>query len=406
MLGKKRNLKKISKTEPSFLSKLYKILNTKEYNPYIHWSNDGLSVIISDPAGLTKKVLPKYYNHHNFASFVRQLNMYNFHKIRTDPKSNEQNYIHNEFFKGKSLKEIQEIRRKIKIDDDKDKNKNKNKILIDKKINTGINLDNNIINDKTKLILDDIDDMDDGEKLIKYQNLIKNGQMSFSNSGDKIFSFLLDKLKQSEENHKNIENEISNLIKQNNILLQQLQTCNSKLASQKDFCQKMKGLVIFLVTLVMRKNQNYKICKIDIGGGKDNNNNNKKIKNFPDFVFKYLNYHKNKINTNNIKIGNESNKENNIQTTNSISIGNNIKKQNNLVPIIQKGENFTINQNDLLENLKTFSNNNDESFMNMNNNDLSMSFSKNFNMDLDLKKANSFSSANLFNNSIFFQLKK
>ena len=44
--------------------------------------------------------------------------------------------------------------------------------------------------------------------------------------------------------------------------------------------------------------------------------------------------------------------------------------------------------------------------MNMNNNDLSMSFSKNFNMDLDLKKANSFSSANLFNNSIFFQQKK
>ena len=192
-------------------------------------------------------------------------------------------------------------------------------------------------------------------------------------------------------------------MKQNNSLMQQLQLCNNKLASQKDFCQKMKGLVIFLVTLVMRKNQNYKICRIDIGGRKDTNN--KKITNLADFVVKYLN-HKNKINTN--KIGNESNKENNIQTTNSISIGNNIniKKQNNLVPTIQKGENFTINQNDLLENLKTFSNNNDESFMNNNINDLSMSFSKNFNMDLDLKKGNSFSSANLFNNSIFFQQKK
>ena len=392
MLGKKRKLKKLSKTEPSFLSKLYQILNTKEYNSCIRWSNDGKSIIISDSASLTKKVLPKFYNHHNFASFVRQLNMYNFHKIRTDPKGNEQNYKHAEFSKDKSLKEIQEIRRKIKLDDDKDKNK---------KINSRKNNINNT-NNKDEIILDEIDNMSDGEKLKKYQNLIKNGQIS-SKSSEKIVSFLLEQLNRSEENHKNIENEINNLMKQNNSLMQQLQLCNNKLASQKDFCQKMKGLVIFLVTLVMRKNQNYKICRIDIGGGKDTNN--KKITNLADFVVKYLN-HKNKINTN--KIGNESNKENNIQTTNSISIGNNIniKKQNNLVPTIQKGENFTINQNDLLENLKTFSNNNDESFMNNNINDLSMSFSKNFNMDLDLKKGNSFSSANLFNNSIFFQQKK
>ena len=394
MLGKKRKLKKLSKTEPSFLSKLYQILNTKEYNSCIRWSNDGKSIIISDSVSLTKKVLPKFYNHHNFASFVRQLNMYNFHKIRTDPKGNEQNYKHAEFSKDKSLKEIQEIRRKIKLDDDKDKNKNK-------KINSRINNINNT-NNKDEIILDEIDDISDGEKLKKYQNLIKNGQIS-SKSSEKIVSFLLEQLNRSEENHKNIENEINNLMKQNNSLMQQLQLCNNKLASQKDFCQKMKGLVIFLVTLVMRKNQNYKICRIDIGGGKDTNN--KKITNLADFVVKYLN-HKNKINTN--KIGNESNKENNIQTTNSISIGNNIniKKQNNLLPTIQKGENFTINQNDLLENLKTFSNNNDESFMNNNINDLSMSFSKNFNMDLDLKKGNSFSSANLFNNSIFFQQKK
>ena len=81
MLGKKRNLKKISKTEPSFLSKLYKILNTKEYNPYIHWSNDGLSVIISDPAGLTKKVLPKYYKQSNICVFTRQLSLYGFKKV-------------------------------------------------------------------------------------------------------------------------------------------------------------------------------------------------------------------------------------------------------------------------------------------------------------------------------------
>ncbi len=164
----------------------------------------------------------------------------------------------------------------------------------------------------------------------------------------------------------------------------------------------MKGLVIFLVTLVMRKNQNYKICRIDIGGGRDNNN--KKTTNLADFVLKYLNFHKNKINTKNIS--NESHKEkNNIQNMINTNTGNNIKNPKILAPIIQKGENFTINNNDLFQNLKTNSNYNDESFRE-NLNDLSMSFSRNFNGELDLKKGNSFSSINLFNSGIFLPQKK
>ena len=229
MLGRKRKLKKLSKSEPSFLSKLYQILSEKDYSQYIHWSHDGLSVIISDPTGLTKKVLPKFYNHHNYASFVRQLNMYNFHKIRTDPKSNEQKYAHSEFYKGKTAQEIQEIRRKIKTDDKKEKNK----ISSDKKSANANN--NNYLDDK--IFLEKIEGMEDGEKFVEYQNLIKNGELS-SLSNDKILSFLLEKLKQNEESKKNFENEINNLANQNKNLLQQLQICNNKLVTQKDFCQK------------------------------------------------------------------------------------------------------------------------------------------------------------------------
>ena len=282
MLGRKRKLKKLSKSEPSFLSKLYQILSEKDYSQYIHWSHDGLSVIISDPTGLTKKVLPKFYNHHNYASFVRQLNMYNFHKIRTDPKSNEQKYAHSEFYKGKTAQEIQEIRRKIKTDDKKEKNK----ISSDKKSANANN--NNYLDDK--IFLEKIEGMEDGEKFVEYQNLIKNGELS-SLSNDKILSFLLEKLKQNEESKKNFENEINNLANQNKNLLQQLQICNNKLVTQKDFCQKMKGLVLFLVTLVRRKNQNYKICRIDFSG---DNNKNKKTTNLEDFVRKYLDYQRKK----------------------------------------------------------------------------------------------------------------
>ena len=388
MLGRKRKLKKLSKSEPSFLSKLYQILTEKEYSQYIHWSNDGLSVIISDQTGLTKKVLPKFYNHHNYASFVRQLNMYNFHKVRTDPKSNEQKYVHSEFHKGKTAQEIQEIRRKIKIDDEKEKN---NKMILEKKY--GNNNNNNYLDDK--IFLDKIDTMEDGKKFEEYQNLIKNGELS-SLSNDKILSFLLDKLRQNEENKKNFENEINNLINQNKTLLQQLQLCNNKLVTQKDFCQKMKGLVLFLVTLVRRKNQNYKICRIDF----DNNNN--KTKTLEDLVRKYF-YKKKELMTKNT--ANDKKKENSIASTNNISLGNiNNNKKQNKQPIIQKGENFTINKDDLSQNLITYSNNMDESFRD--NNDLSLSFSKNFNIDLDLKKGNSLSSINLFGSSQCFSQKK
>ena len=393
MLGRKRKLKKLSKSEPSFLSKLYQILSEKDYSQYIHWSHDGLSVIISDPTGLTKKVLPKFYNHHNYASFVRQLNMYNFHKIRTDPKSNEQKYAHSEFYKGKTAQEIQEIRRKIKTDD----KKKKNKISSDKKSANANN--NNYLDDK--IFLEKIEGMEDGEKFVEYQNLIKNGELS-SLSNDKILSFLLEKLKQNEESKKNFENEINNLANQNKNLLQQLQICNNKLVTQKDFCQKMKGLVLFLVTLVRRKNQNYKICRIDFSG---DNNKNKKTTNLEDFVRKYLDYQRKKQLVSKI-IANDKKKENAIISTNNISLGNNNnnnKKQNNLVPIIQRGENFTINNEELCQNLLTCSNM-DESYRDNNINDLSMSFSKN--LELDLKRGNSLSSINLFNSSLNLSQKK
>ena len=47
-----------------------------------------------------------YFNHQNYSSFVRQLNMYNFHKIRTDPNKQEQYFINESLNKSKTLNEI------------------------------------------------------------------------------------------------------------------------------------------------------------------------------------------------------------------------------------------------------------------------------------------------------------
>lgn len=64
---------------PKFLLLLYEILQAENEN-VIKWAGDGLSLQILDPATVTEKILPKYFNHTNFHSFQRQLNYFGFRK--------------------------------------------------------------------------------------------------------------------------------------------------------------------------------------------------------------------------------------------------------------------------------------------------------------------------------------
>lgn len=47
----------------------------------IRWSDDGKSFNVVRHEEFAKKVLPRFFKHSNFSSFVRQLNMYGFHKV-------------------------------------------------------------------------------------------------------------------------------------------------------------------------------------------------------------------------------------------------------------------------------------------------------------------------------------
>lgn len=52
-------------------------------NDLIRWSDDGDSFLVPSADRFGKELLPKYFKHSNFGSFVRQLNMYSFHKVRS-----------------------------------------------------------------------------------------------------------------------------------------------------------------------------------------------------------------------------------------------------------------------------------------------------------------------------------
>ncbi|KAL7472086.1 hypothetical protein ACHAXS_012410 [Conticribra weissflogii] len=81
MTGKKSGSKKDE--VPVFLKKTYHMIDT--CNPQIAtWSNDGLTFIVKDPDLFASDIIPQFFKHNNFSSFVRQLNFYGFRKIKSD----------------------------------------------------------------------------------------------------------------------------------------------------------------------------------------------------------------------------------------------------------------------------------------------------------------------------------
>ncbi len=84
-----------------FITKVWKLVETPEYNKYIHWSDvsssiiewhllilysytqNGKTFVVCDYPNFAREVLPHYFKHSNFSSFVRQLNLCTFNTAYT-----------------------------------------------------------------------------------------------------------------------------------------------------------------------------------------------------------------------------------------------------------------------------------------------------------------------------------
>ncbi|KAM0688404.1 kinase-regulated stress-responsive transcription factor skn7 [Conglomerata obtusa] len=71
------------KTSPEFIEKLYTMLEDGTNEQFIRWNANGLSFIIINPPEFARNVLENHFKHGNLSSFVRQLNKYDFHKIKS-----------------------------------------------------------------------------------------------------------------------------------------------------------------------------------------------------------------------------------------------------------------------------------------------------------------------------------
>lgn len=65
-----------------FVKKLFQMLQEDGYKSIVRWTKNGDSFVVIDTNEFTKEILPRHFKHSNFASFVRQLNKYDFHKVK------------------------------------------------------------------------------------------------------------------------------------------------------------------------------------------------------------------------------------------------------------------------------------------------------------------------------------
>jgi len=105
---------------PAFLSKLWKMVNNPEFANLICWSDDGNSFLIKNQTQFAASLLPYYYKHSNMASFIRQLNMYDFHKVMNAEAgglkgdNDEIEFAHPLFQRGQEHL-LEQIKRKVSV---------------------------------------------------------------------------------------------------------------------------------------------------------------------------------------------------------------------------------------------------------------------------------------------------
>ncbi|RKF77795.1 hypothetical protein GcC1_060004 [Golovinomyces cichoracearum] len=103
--------------QTAFIHKLYNMLEDQSIQHLISWSNSAESFVMS-PSTDFAKVLSQYFKHTNISSFVRQLNMYGFHKVSDvfhtgSPESPLWEFKHgNGNFKRGDLVGLREIKRR------------------------------------------------------------------------------------------------------------------------------------------------------------------------------------------------------------------------------------------------------------------------------------------------------
>ena len=80
---KSRRSKVTNKSHSIFLESTYQMIEKSP--PHVaSWSRSGDTFIVKDPTVFANTMIPMFFQHSKFSSFVRQLNFYGFRKLKVD----------------------------------------------------------------------------------------------------------------------------------------------------------------------------------------------------------------------------------------------------------------------------------------------------------------------------------
>lgn len=74
------------------------MLEDTSFSNVVAWGPHGDCFVVKDMNEFTKSILPRMFKHSNFASFVRQLNKYDFHKVKNSDDNHFGEQVQTIFF--------------------------------------------------------------------------------------------------------------------------------------------------------------------------------------------------------------------------------------------------------------------------------------------------------------------